>query len=55
MSEYLPKPMSVRQTEHMLRFLMMLFSMQLISENTFAETTIYFDDWTEFDAYDFEV
>jgi hypothetical protein len=33
---------------------MTLFAVQLISEATFAETTIYFEDWLEFDPYDFE-
>ena len=43
-NDYLQKPMSVRQTQHVIKFLTTLRSLELISEHAFADTAIYFDD-----------
>jgi len=44
MSDYLQKPMSVRQTQHVVKFLTVVYDLELISEAAFADTAVYFDD-----------
>lgn len=44
MSKYLPKPMSIRQEEHIIKFLIVALNLNLISEVAFADTSRYFDD-----------
>lgn len=43
--------MSIRQSEHMMRFLMVLHDLKLIPEAVFADTATYFDDIIR-DVYD---
>ena len=46
MSDYLQKPMSIRQSQHLLKILMVMHDLKLISEDAFAETAPFFDDYT---------
>lgn len=45
MSDYLQKPMSIRQSDHLVKFFTILYDLQLISEDAFADTSVYFDDY----------
>lgn len=45
MSDYLKKPMTIRQTQHMVKFLTVIHNLELISEAGFASTSVYFDDF----------
>lgn len=43
MSDYLERPMTVRQSDCLIRFLMVMFNFKLISEETLADTEYHFD------------
>ena len=55
MSSYLPKPLSIRQSQHLIKFLSIMFDLELISEGTFGDTAQHFDDYTlEIQRYSWE-
>lgn len=52
---YLQKPMSIRQSQHLIKFLTVAYDLKLISESAFAETSYYFDDYVwELHKYSWE-
>lgn len=48
--EYLPRPMSINQAKHLIKFLTLVYDLDLMSEETFAGTSYHFDDceWRNF-------
>jgi hypothetical protein len=46
MEEYLKRPLTIGQSQRLIKFLEVLYDLKLISEATFADTAYHFDDFT---------
>lgn len=42
---YLQKPLSVRQSQHIMKFVVIVYDLELISESTFADAANAFDEY----------